>query len=65
MINNTAIKELNEAQNKIDNFSTNLLKTKSSSDEKNETCYFKEKEGSKQSDGVFIWTKDIQGFILR
>ena len=63
MINNTAIKELNKAHIKIDNFSTNLKNPKS--DDLNEICYFKEKEQSKQSDGIFIWTKDIQGLILR
>lgn len=63
MVNNTAIKQLNEVSAEIDNNSfSNISNIKNTNN--SEICYFKEKIGDKKLDGSFLWTKDIQGLIL-
>jgi hypothetical protein len=67
MINNTALREINEAANalKVSNQLTSTASSLNSSiAEETSKCLFQELKGAKTFNGEFAWNKKIQGLIL-
>jgi ACS family sodium-dependent inorganic phosphate cotransporter-like MFS transporter 5 len=67
MINNTALKEMNDAANALK--ATNLVTSTASSfnnsiAEETSQCLFQEVKGAKTFNGEFAWNKKIQGLVL-